>query len=128
MNNYTNVNNLQMSANNQVRIDTVKSIRELNTKISNTQISPSSSYTMDKNRENDKNIQELDKLFDDINTKLFNKETKVQYDIDDKTSEIVVKFVNNTSGDIIKQFPKELTLENLAKSLEEDTLLFDQKQ
>jgi len=78
-------------------------------------------------QENRDNAKDLEKSVKEINAQLESLNRSIQFNIDDKTKDVVVKIVDKDSGEIIRQIPPEGVL-RLRERLEDLTgLIVEEK-
>jgi flagellar protein FlaG len=82
---------------------------------------------MDNIREVSVSGEEITKAIEEINKTLSGTNTKLQISIHDKTREIMVKLINEKTGEVIREIPTEKVLDRIAMVLEEIGLLVDEK-
>lgn len=68
-----------------------------------------------------------EKLIDELNTELSLFNTRVAFSVDEKTNKTVVKIIDNSNNNVIKQFPPEYLLKVSQKITELIGLVVDEK-
>ena len=69
----------------------------------------------------------LEKIIADLNKKLLMAGRELVRSIHEKTGEVMVKVIDTDTGEIIREIPREKSLDILAKILEQTGLLIDEK-
>jgi flagellar protein FlaG len=78
-------------------------------------------------KENDKNIDFLKKIIEDLKKKLSMLNTQLEIKVDKETEEIVVKVIDKETKEVIRQIPPEYLLK-IAKYLDEIAgILYNEK-
>ncbi len=75
-----------------------------------------------------KDIEKLDDIFNDINEKIFNTNRSLTYSIHKRTKLILVKLIDKTTNEVLKEFPPENNLDFLANILERNGIIVDEKK
>lgn len=74
------------------------------------------------------NKDELNSAVDRANRVLFKNDTHLKFEIHEKTKDIMVKVINNETGETLKEFPPEKILDMVAKLWEIAGLFVDEKR
>ncbi|GHU50790.1 hypothetical protein AGMMS49975_02550 [Clostridia bacterium] len=82
---------------------------------------------VEKLRERQKFTEDLDKLIEKFNNSINNADNHFKYSIHEKTKKVVIKMIDSKTGDVVREFPPESTLDNLAKMLEQAGIFIDKK-
>lgn len=72
--------------------------------------------------------KELDRAVDIANKVLFKNNTHLQFKIHDKTKDVMVKIVNDETGEVVKEIPPEKMLDMVAKLWEIAGILVDERR
>ncbi|SHE35955.1 FlaG protein [Caloramator proteoclasticus DSM 10124] len=82
----------------------------------------------DKNLEKQNiDIKDVEKAVDRAN-KVFNESTHLKFEIHDKTKDIMIKIVNDETGEVIKEIPPKKILDMVAKMCEIAGIIVDEKR
>ncbi|MDF2673252.1 MAG: flagellar biosynthesis protein FlaG [Clostridiales bacterium] len=73
------------------------------------------------------NAKDLDSAVDKANNVLFKNNTHLQFRIHEKTNEVMVKIVDDVSGEVLKEIPPEKMLDLVAKLWEIAGIIVDEK-
>lgn len=73
-------------------------------------------------------IKELDSAVDKANKVLFKNNTHLQFRIHQKTNEVMVKIVEDETGEVLREIPPEKMLDMVAKLWEIAGILVDEKR
>lgn len=73
------------------------------------------------------NTNELQKAVDKAN-KVFNDSTHLKFEIHDKTKDIMVKIINDETGEVIKEIPPKKIIDMVAKMCEIAGIIVDEKR
>jgi flagellar protein FlaG len=79
-------------------------------------------------RETKGDDKELNKAVDTANKVLFKNNTHLKFEIHEKTKDVMVKIVNDSTGEVIKEIPPEKMLDMVAKLWEIAGILVDEKR
>jgi len=79
-------------------------------------------------QQEDANRKELDTAVKIANKLLFKNSTHLKFEIHEKTKEVMVKIVNDSTGEIVKEIPQEKMLDMVAKLWEVAGILVDEKR
>lgn len=79
-------------------------------------------------KEKQVNIQEVKVAVDKANKVLFKNNTHLQFRIHEKTNEVMVKIINDETGDVVKEIPPEKMLDMVAKLWEIAGIILDEKR
>lgn len=74
------------------------------------------------------NLQELNSSIAIANKVLFKNNSHLKFEIHDKTKNIMVKIINDESGEVLKEIPSEKILDMVAKLWEIAGILIDEKR
>ncbi|WDC83931.1 flagellar protein FlaG [Caloramator sp. mosi_1] len=89
-------------------MDSVKLINNINEQVKiNQTLDKRNSLSPIENKNLDKqqiNIKEIEKAVDKAN-KVFNESTHLKFEIHDKTKDVMIKIVNDETGEVIKEIP-----------------------
>jgi flagellar protein FlaG len=113
----TNFNNT-INASSQSTVEVQKLIKA----------SPAESKDTSKKNEVKINQQELSSSIDRANKLLFKNNTHLKFQIHQKTKEVMVKIINDESGEVLKEIPPEKMLDMVAKLWEIAGILVDEKR
>ncbi len=58
-----------------------------------------------------KSAEQLEKIIDEANAVIFGKDTHFQFEIHEKTGDVVIKLVNNETKEVVKEIPPEKLIE-----------------
>ncbi|SKA86290.1 flagellar protein FlaG [Caloramator quimbayensis] len=72
--------------------------------------------------------KELEKAVDRANKVLFKNNTHLQFRIHDATKEVMVKIINDETGEVLKEIPPEKMLDMVAKLWEIAGIIVDEKR
>lgn len=114
-------------------MDSIKLINNTNEQIKiNQKVDTNSKVNLFQN--NDKNLEkynvnmrELEKAVDKAN-KVFNESTHLKFEIHDKTKDIMIKIVNDETGEVVKEIPPKKILDMVAKMCEIAGIIVDEKR
>ncbi|MFL0246791.1 flagellar protein FlaG [Candidatus Clostridium stratigraminis] len=103
-----------------------------NTAKQNTSTYPDSKKVADKNVVNNDNLiraneKEIEKAIDKINMFLEDNKSHAEYEIHDKFKDVMIKIVDDKTGDVIQELPPKKILDMVAKMCELVGVLFDKK-
>jgi flagellar protein FlaG len=73
------------------------------------------------------NAKDIAQAIDEVNKKLAFHNKRLQFSIHDKTKKILVKVVDELTGEVIREIPPEKVLDMVAMTWEEIGLLVDEK-
>jgi flagellar protein FlaG len=83
---------------------------------------------IDNNTTKDKiNEKDINKAIDKINKFLEDNKTHAEYEIHDKFKDIMIKIVDDKTGDVIQELPPKKLLDMVAKMCELVGVIFDKK-
>jgi flagellar protein FlaG len=71
---------------------------------------------------------EIKSAVDKANKVLFKNNTHLKFEIHDKTKDVMVKIVNDNTGEVVKEIPPEKMLDMVAKLWEIAGILVDEKR
>lgn len=112
-------------------MDSVKFINNINEKLNVNQrfdISFKGSLVQNIDKNSEKlNIKELEKAVDKAN-KVFNESTHLKFEIHDKTKDIMIRIVNDETGEVVKEIPPKKILDMVAKMCEIAGIIVDEKR
>lgn len=91
-------------------------------------VSPAESNDTSKKIEAKINQQELSLSIDRANKVLFKNNTHLKFQIHEKTREVMVKIINDESGEVLKEIPPEKMLDMVAKLWEIAGIFVDEKR
>jgi flagellar protein FlaG len=72
--------------------------------------------------------KEIDSAVDKANKLLFKNNTHLKFEVHEKTKDVMVKVINNETGETLKEFPPEKILDMVAKLWEIAGLFVDEKR
>jgi flagellar protein FlaG len=72
--------------------------------------------------------KDLKSAVDKANKMLFKNNTHLKFEIHDKTKEVMVKIINDESGEVLKEIPPKKMLDMVAKLWEIAGILVDEKR
>lgn len=72
-------------------------------------------------------ISELNLAVDKANKVLFKNNTHLQFRVHEKTNEVMVKIIDDVTGDVVKEIPPEKMLDLVAKLWEIAGIIVDEK-
>jgi len=103
-----------------------------NTVTTNTELIPENKKIMDNNGDNNTaknpiNEKDLDKAIDKVNKFLEDNKTHAEYEIHDKFRDLMIKIVDDKTGQVIQELPPKKILDMVAKMCELVGVLFDKK-
>lgn len=78
-------------------------------------------------KEKQVNSRDLNSAVDKANKVLFKNNTHLQFRIHEKTNEVMVKIVDDVSGEVLKEIPPEKMLDLVAKLWEIAGIIVDRK-
>lgn len=85
-------------------------------------------HQMDKKKESkDINIKQINEAIDKAN-KVFNESTHLKFEVHDKTKDIMIKIIDDNTGEVVKEFPPEKLLDMVAKMWEVAGIFIDEKR
>lgn len=73
------------------------------------------------------NKEAVEETVDEINTRLVKNDKHLEYSFHDKTNTLVVKIIDTSSGEIVKEIPSTKLLEMAASVWEQFGLIIDEK-
>lgn len=76
----------------------------------------------------EKSAEDLKKAVEIANKALFKNNTHLKFEIHNKTKEVMVKIVNDVSGEVVKEIPPEKMLDMVAKLWEIAGILIDERR
>lgn len=91
-------------------------------------LSPAENKDTSKIIETKVNQQELSSSIDRANKLLFKNNTHLKFQIHEKTKEVMVKIINDESGEVLKEIPTEKMLDMVAKLWEIAGIFVDEKR
>lgn len=87
------------------------------------------------NKETSKSNDKIDKIYKrdlqdavDKANKVFNESTHLRFEIHDKTKDVMVKIINDETGEVLKEIPPKKLLDMVAKMWEIAGVLIDEKR
>lgn len=72
-------------------------------------------------------LSELNSAIDKANKVLFKNNTHLQFKVHEKTNEVMVKIIDDVSGEVLKEIPPEKMLDLVAKLWEIAGIIVDEK-
>lgn len=79
-------------------------------------------------KEKQVNPKDIDTAVDKANKVLFKNNTHLQFRIHEKTNEVMVKIIDDESGEVLREIPPEKMLDLVAKLWEIAGILIDEKR
>lgn len=94
-----------------------------------TEKQPKEATKVSDNKNNNDTVKERDvkKAVDKLNKFLEDNKTHAEYEIHDKFKDIMIKIVDDKSGEVIQELPPKKILDMVAKMCEMVGILFDKK-
>lgn len=74
------------------------------------------------------NLKEVDSAVDKANKVLFKNNTHLQFRVHEKTNEVMVKIIDDETGEVLKEIPPEKMLDMVAKLWEIAGIFVDEKR
>lgn len=102
----------------------------LNNPVTKNDSIPFSQNTKTDDMVNNKNInkKDLQASLDKANKVLFKNNTHLKFEIHEKTKDVMVKLINDETGETLKEFPPEKILDMVAKLWEIAGIFVDEKR
>lgn len=115
---YIKVTNNQVKPVNGDNNITDKALKDMPPKFDNLQ----------EKKESKIDLKELKAAVDKANKVLFKNNTHLQFKVHEKTKDVMVKVINDESGEVLKEFPPEKILDMVAKLWEIAGIFVDEKR
>ncbi len=111
---------------NDLLVNTNSQVEKLTS--TNSQVNNNVEIKNDVTTYDNKDSEKLDGVFKDINEKIFNTNKSLTYSIHKRTKLILVKLIDKTTNEVLKEFPPENNLDFLANILERNGIIVDEKK
>lgn len=83
---------------------------------------------LNKNNElKDINMKQINEAVEKAN-KVFNESTHLKFEVHEKTKDIMIKIIDDKTGEVVKEFPPEKLLDMVAKMWEVAGIFIDEKR
>lgn len=112
------------------KIENYNSISQVDTSLRNTHSSYNNDNKFDDSITKAKqksDIKELNSAVNKANKVLFKNNTHLQFRIHERTKEVMVKIINDESGEVLREIPPEKMLDMVAKLWEIAGIIVDEK-
>ena len=113
------------------KIDNINSVRQFDQSVDVGKVSQGESTSRESSegkKDNKTNVKELDAAVDKANRLLFKNNTHLKFQIHEKTKEVLVKIIDDESGEVVKEIPPEKMLDMVAKLWEIAGIIVDEKR
>lgn len=88
---------------------------------------PTNTKSDNNTSKNNTNEKDVNKAIDKLNVFLSDNKTHAEYEIHDKFKDIMIKIVDDKTGQVIQELPPKKILDLVAKMVEMAGILFDKK-